>query len=298
MKKISSVLTLGLIIILPIFADYVELGTGGSLLLNRPYCGSWGNEIRYQVLVLTDELAGLSSIEEVRLLCGSAQYNFGTFYNAAILVCPTSLSQLTTNYNDNYQSNTPQIVFSAETLELNWTNNEWHGFIFDYSYQYNGSDNLIFEFRWQGDNSNAVYVKGWYPPSGNRVLDGFSLSNPIGTLRTYMNSIRIYYTPLTIDETPLPRLTKQTIFWNQPNLFSKYTTISYHLPKGSDVEIHIYNSAGKLIKTMKVQKQAVGFHSVKWPGEDQTKQRVSEGIYFYHFKTDNYSVTKKILFLK
>jgi hypothetical protein len=40
MKKIISILTLGLIIVLPIFADYVELGTGGALLLNRPYCGS------------------------------------------------------------------------------------------------------------------------------------------------------------------------------------------------------------------------------------------------------------------
>ncbi len=40
MKKIISVMIFGLIIALPIFADYVELGTGGSLLLNRPYCGS------------------------------------------------------------------------------------------------------------------------------------------------------------------------------------------------------------------------------------------------------------------
>lgn len=231
-------------------------------------------------------------------MCGSTQYNFGTFYNAEILVCPTSLSQLFTNYNDNYQGNSPQTVFSAETLDLNWTNNEWHGIIFDTPYQYNGSDNLIFEFRWQGDNSNAVYVKGWYPPGGNRVLDGFSLSNPIGTLRAYMNSIRIYYTPLAIDETPLPRLNKEFNFLNQPNPFSQNTTINYYLPKNSDIEIHIYNSTGKLIKTLRAQKQAAGFHSLKWSGEDQANQRVSEGIYFYHFKIDDYSVTKRIIFLK
>jgi len=40
MRKILAVLIFGLIIVLPIFADYVELGTGGILLLNRPYCGS------------------------------------------------------------------------------------------------------------------------------------------------------------------------------------------------------------------------------------------------------------------
>ncbi len=231
-------------------------------------------------------------------MCGSAQYNFGTFYNAEILVCPTSLSQLTTNYNDNYQGNSPQTVFSTETLELNWTNNEWHGIIFDTPFQHNGSDNLIFEFRWQGDNSNAVYVKGWYPAVGNRVLDGFSLSNPIGTLRAYMNSIRIYYTPLAIDETPLPGLNKEFNFLNYPNPFSEYTTINYHLPKISDVEINIYNSAGKLIKTLVAEEQSEGIHSVNWTGEDQTNQRVSKGIYFCHFKTADYSVTKRIIFLK
>ena len=231
-------------------------------------------------------------------MCGSAQYNFGTFYNAEILVCPTSLSQLFTNYNDNYQGNSPQTVFSTELLELNWTNNEWHGIIFDTPYQYNGLDNLIFEFRWQGDNSNAVYVKGWYPTGGNRVLDGFSLSNPIGTLRSYMNSIRIYYTPLAIDETSLSGLNKEFNYLNHPNPFSEYTTISYHLTKSSDIEIQIYNSTGKLIKTLVAEKQSAGIHSVKWTGEDQTKHKVSKGIYFCHFKTDDYSLTKRVVFLE
>lgn len=40
MKKIIYVMMFGLIIVFTIFADYVELGTAGPLLLNRPYCGS------------------------------------------------------------------------------------------------------------------------------------------------------------------------------------------------------------------------------------------------------------------
>jgi uncharacterized membrane protein len=40
MKKVIVAIIFGAILVIPIFADYVEIGTSGTLLLNRPFCGS------------------------------------------------------------------------------------------------------------------------------------------------------------------------------------------------------------------------------------------------------------------
>jgi hypothetical protein len=232
------------------------------------------------------------------MLCGSAQYDSGSFYNAEILVCPTPLFQLTANYNDNYSGNTPQSVFASETLNLHWTNNEWCGFVFNTAFSYNGTDNLIFEFRWQGDDNGSVYVKGWYPPGGYRVLDGFSLTSLTGTIRDYMNSIRIYFTPLAIKENPVSQLDRGFLISSQPNPFQEQTTISYQLPKSSQVTITLYNSSGDLVNTLIDQKQEKGFHSVNWNGKDKLGQELGGGMFFCRLKTEYYTMTKRIISLK
>jgi hypothetical protein len=229
------------------------------------------------------------------MLCGSPQYNYGIFYNFEILVCPTPLSQLTENYDNNYEGNTPQVIFSAETLDLNWINNEWHGFVFGTPFSYNGTDNLIFEFRWQGDNSNAVYVKGWYPPGGNRILDGYSLTSPTGALREYMNLLRIYYTPVNIDEDLASPVIERCLIMNYQNPFHDNTIISYQLPQSSHVTISIYDATGKLINTLINQNEEKGYHSVKWNGKDRFGQAVGNGIFFCQLRTDNLTLTKRII---
>ncbi|MCU0611031.1 MAG: hypothetical protein MUE60_04475 [Candidatus Eisenbacteria bacterium] len=138
-------------------------------------------------------MAGPASLREVQLLCGSAQYNHGTFNDAQVLLCHTPVSQLTATYADNYGGNTPQTVFAVPTLNIGWTNNEWEGLVFDTPFAYDGLQNLIVEFRWDGDDGNSVYNWGWYPEGGNRVLDGSAPSATTGALRPYLNLLRLHF---------------------------------------------------------------------------------------------------------
>jgi hypothetical protein len=211
-------------------------------------------------------------------------------------VCPTSLTQLTNNYNDNYDGNTPQLVFSESTLNLSWTYNQWHGFGFDTPYIYDGTDNLIFEFKWQGDNGNTVLVFGWYPPGGNRVLDGFSLTNPTGSLRSYMNRLRIYYTVIGTEETSsTPVVVMNTPA--TPNPFVSSTTIRYRVENDAPVIISIHDHTGQLKKTLFDAQQKAGEYTASWDGTDDRGARLSTGVYFYCIKTPENVLTNKVLLI-
>jgi hypothetical protein len=151
-------------------------------------------------LVLASELAGPAELTELRMLCASSVYDSGVFSNYRMLACPVSRTELATTYGQNYEGRVPDTVAGADRLEVFWTNGEWGSLPFDRALAYNGSDNLLLEFRWNGDDGRAVYTRGWYPPGGNRTLDGYSLTAPEGELRPYMVCLRLYYTPAAVGE--------------------------------------------------------------------------------------------------
>ena len=230
----------------PLAAGYVEVGVPGTVTTNRPFCGSRGNSVRHQVLVLASELPGRASFTEVDLLCASPTYDSGIFYDYRLLACHTSLSELTDTYATNYDGNEPDTVTSTSMLELGWVNNQWGRLPFDTPFEYNGLDNLLLEFRWNGDDGRAVYSKGWYPPGGNRTLDGYSLTSPTGTLRPYCVCLRLYYDPVGVSEPvaadPMarpsvsPRFTRGTPF-----------RVS-NLP--DDASASIYSPSGRLVELL------------------------------------------------
>jgi len=144
------------------------------------------------VLVLASEMPGPCRIDSVQLLCGSDIYNHGIFYNAQILCCKTSVTELDSAFEENYAGNTPVVALEANPLTLNWTNDTWHGLAFNYPYDYDGTQNLIIEYRWSGDDGNSVYDRGFYT-TGNRACNANSATAPTGVPRNYMPRHRIFY---------------------------------------------------------------------------------------------------------
>ena len=74
------------------------------------------------------------------------------------------------------------------------------------------------------------------------------------------------------------------LFNNYPNPFNPSTTITFELPKYSQVEISIYDALGKKIKTLLSENIETGRHNTIWNGTNQSGQQISSGIYFYTFK--------------
>ena len=139
-------------------------------------------------------MAGQASIDSVAFYCNSSTYYFGSYNDSYILASHTGLNQFTSNFEDNYGGNIPETVLYRSTLDLVWNYKEWNVIEFDSGFGYNGTDNLILEFSFVGNDGNSLYNRGWYPEGGNRVLDGYP-GYETGELRSYMNALRVYYTP-------------------------------------------------------------------------------------------------------
>jgi len=73
----------------------------------------------------------------------------------------TEAAELGKEFDSNYISGTKTLVYDHNDLWLNaGSPGEWFTIDLDNSFWYNGSDNLIIEFRWPGGDE-SIYVWGW-----------------------------------------------------------------------------------------------------------------------------------------
>jgi N-acetylneuraminic acid mutarotase len=80
---------------------------------------------------------------------------------------------------------------------------------------------------------------------------------------------------------------------NYPNPFNPRTTISYHLPVASQVELSIYNVNGQKVTTLVSEKQFAGEYKYEWDAIS-----LPSGLYFYKLTSGDFVQTKKLLLLK
>ena len=86
---------------------------------------------------------------------------------------------------------------------------------------------------------------------------------------------------------------------NVPNPFNPSTQISFFVPEGgANVSLSIYDSAGKLVRTLVNGYEPSGTRNVSWFGENDLGQPVASGIYFYRLSSSSFSKTKKMVLLK
>ncbi len=86
---------------------------------------------------------------------------------------------------------------------------------------------------------------------------------------------------------------------NFPNPFNPTTTISYSLPKMSNVSLIIYNALGQIVaKLVDDQIQQAGTYSFTWDGKNNNGQTLSSGVYFYQLKTNDVTITRKMTLVK
>jgi len=85
---------------------------------------------------------------------------------------------------------------------------------------------------------------------------------------------------------------------NFPNPFNPTTTITYSIPKSSQVELAIYNMAGQKVRTLVNTNQAASFYKVVWDGKNDFGQSVASGMYFYKLVAGNYSKVVKMNLIK
>ncbi|MDZ7359225.1 MAG: T9SS type A sorting domain-containing protein [candidate division KSB1 bacterium] len=80
---------------------------------------------------------------------------------------------------------------------------------------------------------------------------------------------------------------------NYPNPFNPATTISYTLPKSSEVELGVYDVSGKLIAVLVRGTRTAGAHKSIWEAAG-----VAAGVYFVKMRAGDFQATRKILLLR
>ncbi len=86
---------------------------------------------------------------------------------------------------------------------------------------------------------------------------------------------------------------------NYPNPFNAQTTISYNLPKESNVSIRIYDLTGRMVKNLlRDEEQPAGSYRLIWDGTDNSSQPVSTAIYLYELKVGEQKQVKSMIVIR
>ena len=81
----------------------------------------------------------------------------------------------------------------------------------------------------------------------------------------------------------------------RPNPFSVRATFDFRLEERMDVDLGIYDLAGRLVNTLVSGSHEPGVHRVKWSGTDHLGARVSGGVYFARLTANGTIRIKKIV---
>lgn len=98
---------------------------------------------------------------------------------------------------------------------------------------------------------------------------------------------------------PLGLPTRFALHSCAPNPFNPHTTIRYDLPEAMRVNLHIYDIAGRLVRTL-VAGELVGpgRQEMAWRGCDDTGRQVAAGVYFYRLVAGRFEETKRMALIK
>jgi hypothetical protein len=101
-----------------------------------------------------------------------------------------------------------------------------------------------------------------------------------------------------VSEIPASSALSFSLSQNQPNPFSPNTRIDFAIPTKGNVDLAVYDVAGRLVRMLASGAREAGRYSVQWDGKDNGGARVSAGVYFYRLTSQGESLTRKMTVLK
>ncbi len=131
-------------------------------------------------------------------------------------------------------------------------------------------------------------------PYGNVESQTFSVKVTPENLANVVLSIRL---------DGIGKPTQNHLLQNYPNPFNPETWIPYQLSQDSAVSVSIFDTTGKLIRSLSLGFQSSGFYnsqgrSAYWDGKNELGESVSSGVYFYTLTAGDFTATRRMLILK
>ena len=98
----------------------------------------------------------------------------------------------------------------------------------------------------------------------------------------------------SVEDSYTSEITEYELSQNYPNPFNPTTTIKYSLPEMQNIDLAVYNIAGKKVTQLEMGMKKDGHHKIAFDGTN-----LSSGIYYYKLKAGNRVLTaKKMILLK
>jgi uncharacterized protein (DUF1501 family) len=148
------------------------------------------------------------------------------------------------------------------------------------------NDNILLQFDFRSVYSSVL--KDWFgaSPTELQVAISGTITKPLSSSVITSGAIAGIGSNGSL---PKEYLLEQ----NYPNPFNPSTVIRYELPRGSNVTIEVYNSAGEKVVTLVDAPQSAGTHAVNFNGGT-----LASGMYFYRFRAGGYQDTRKMILVK
>ncbi|MBN2537510.1 T9SS type A sorting domain-containing protein, partial [candidate division WOR-3 bacterium] len=190
-----------------------------------------------------------------------------------------------------------RFVVEWDSVHYSWARGEWDKFqvvILDTS-QAAEDGNSVFLFQYQTANNCVSNTVG--------CQDGADTATGIGLL--YNQSYHPGSLPLEpgraikfttnppeltgVGETagtPAPDGRRRLVV--APNPFSRATTVHWNLEQEADVDLRVFDAAGREVRKLVRGRSAAGSHSTTWNGRDDAGRELARGIYFLRMVTPGF----------
>ena len=97
------------------------------------------------------------------------------------------------------------------------------------------------------------------------------------------------------------RIPKPTLHFalrqNHPNPLSLSTTISFDLPTATNTYLDVFDTQGRLVRSLLGCRFEARAHSVEWDRRDNEGALVSSGVYIYRLRAGQYVAQRKMILL-
>ncbi len=85
---------------------------------------------------------------------------------------------------------------------------------------------------------------------------------------------------------------------NYPNPFNPTTTIRYTLARQGQIDVKVYNAAGRVVQILATGHQPAGLYQVQWDSRNANGSVVPSGMYFVRVEMGGFVQTRKMILQK
>ncbi len=147
------------------------------------------------------------------------------------------------------------------------------------------------DFELDGQSSDTTFSKKFIGTGKFKLIVTAYDENGLETVPSEPFFIEIQVPTSVIEEPGVPA--KFALHNNYPNPFNPTTTISYDIPKATDVEISVYDITGRLVRTVVNEFKKAGTYTFTFDASN-----LSSGVYLYRLKTNSNTSVKSMILVK